>query len=157
MPHSLTFLKNHIIFSTKYRVEWITADFASRIYAYMGTVAQSKKAHVIEIGGIEDHVHLLANFHAGRSVAAVVGAIKANSSRFGKELLDNEDFGWQGGYAAFSIGEWDVERVRCYIRDQREHHRCMTYEDEIRKICKRYGVEPDEAFLSGDPGDEGEE
>ncbi len=154
MPHSLTFLKNHIIFSTKYRVEWITDDVALRLYAYMAEVAKSKKAYVIEIGGIEDHVHILANFHASRSVAGVVGAIKANSSRFGKELLDNEGFGWQEGYVAFSVSESEVERVRRYIRNQREHHRRMTYEDEIRKICQRYGVKPDEAFLKGHPGDE---
>ena len=120
MPHSLTFLRNHIIFSTKYRVEWITADAAPQLYAYMADVAKSKKAYVIEIGGIEDHVHLLANFPASRSVAGVVGAIKSNSSRFGKELLDNEDFGWQEGYAGFSVSESEVEKVRrC---NQRKHH-----------------------------------
>ena len=157
MPHSLTFLKNHIIFSTKYRVEWITSDKAPRLYAYIADVAKSKKAQVIEIGGIEDHVHVLANFHASRPVSGVVGAIKANSSRFGKELLDNEDFGWQEGYAAFSVSESEVERVRRYIRNQREHHARMTYEDEIRKICQRYRIEPSEAFIKGHPSEEPEE
>ncbi len=154
MSHSLTFLKNHIIFSTKYRVEWITDNAAPRLYAYMAEVAKSKKAYAIEIGGIEDHVHILANFHASRSVASVVGAIKSNSSRLAKELLDNEDFGWQAGYAGFSVSESEVGRVRRYIRNQRDHHRRMTYEDEIRRICQRYGVKPDETFLKGYPGDE---
>ncbi len=153
MPHSLTFFKNHIIFSTKYRVEWITAEAAPRLYAYMTEVAISKTARVIEIGGIEDHVHILASFHASRSVAGVVGAIKSNSSRFGKELLDKVDFGWQEGYAGFSVSESNVEKVRRYIRNQRKHHRRMTYEDEIEKICQRYGVKPDEAFLKGHPDD----
>ncbi len=156
MPHSLTFFKSHIIFSTKYRVEWITDDAAPRLYAYMAGVAKNKKAYAIEIGGIEDHVHILASFPASRSVASVVGAIKSNSSRVGKELLDNEGFGWQGGYAAFSVSESEVERVRRYIRNQRHHHRRMTYEDEIRKICQRHGVKPDEAFLKGHPSDEDE-
>jgi len=157
MPHSLTFFKNHIIFSTKYRVEWITVDAAPRLYRYMAEVAKSKKAYVIEIGGIEDHVHILANFHANRSVAGVVGAIKSNSSRFGKELLGDVDFGWQAGYAGFSVSESEVERVRRYIRNQRKHHYRMTYEDEIRKICQRYGLKPAEAFLKGHPDDEDKE
>ena len=109
---------------------------------------------MIEIGGVADHVHILANFHASRSVAGVVGAIKSNSSRLGKELLDNADFGWQEGYGGFSVSESEVERVRLYIRNQKQHHRRMTYEDEIRKICRRYGVKPDEAFIKGHPGDE---
>ncbi len=157
MPHSLTFLKNHIIFSTKYRVPWITEGAASRLYAFMTEVAKSKKTCVIETGGIEDHVHILASFHASRSVASVVGAIKANSSRFAKELMDNPDFGWQEGYAAFSVSESEVERVCRYIRNQRAHHRHMTYEDEIRRICRRYGVEPSEEFIKGNPGKEDEE
>jgi putative transposase len=45
--NTFTKLTYHIVFSTKYRLPLIRNGFQKRIYEY--------------IGGIEDHIHLLAN------------------------------------------------------------------------------------------------
>jgi len=66
-------------------------------------------------------------------------------------LYGIEDFGWQEGYGGFSVSASQVEHVRRYIRNQRERHRTETLEDEMRRICRLYNVEPDEAFLKGLP------
>ncbi|MCP3961577.1 MAG: transposase, partial [bacterium] len=69
MPHSHTSLKYHVVFSTKYRLPWITAELEPKLYAYIGGILRRKDGQMVEIGGVEDHIHLLAGFHQSRSVA----------------------------------------------------------------------------------------
>jgi REP element-mobilizing transposase RayT len=153
MPHSFTSLKYHIVFGTKYRLPLITERFERELYAYIGGIIYNKSGQLIEIGGIEDHIHILTGFHQSRSVASMVGAIKSNSSSFGKESSDDHTFGWQMGYAAFTVSESQVARVKRYIRRQKIHHQTLSFEDEMRTLFQRHGVEFDEAFLRAEPED----
>ena len=151
MPHSHTCLKYHLVFSTKHRLGWITADIERALYEYIGGIIRKKSGQLIEIGGIEDHVHILAGFHQSRTVAGMAGAIKSNSSRFGKEFTENPDFSWQEGYSAFTVSESQIPRVKRYLQRQKEHHHTMSYEDEVRLLCRRHGIEFDEAFFKDTP------
>ncbi len=139
MAHSFTSLKYHIVFGTKYRLPLIKERFERELYSY--------------IGGIEDHVHILAGFHQSRSVAAMAGAIKSSSSSFGKRNSDDRTFGWQMGYAAFTVSESQAARVKRYIQRQKEHHRTLSFEDEMRTLFRGHGVQFDEAFFKGEPDD----
>jgi REP element-mobilizing transposase RayT len=56
-------------------------------------------------------------------------------------------FRWQEGYGAFSVSYWDVEKIAQYIKNQKEHHKKMSWEDEYRKLLKKHGVEYDEKYL----------
>jgi hypothetical protein len=58
-------------------------------------------------------------------------------------------FRWQAGYAAFSIGASQYEAVRHYVASQDEHHRRRTFQDELRLLLKRYGVDYDERYIWG--------
>ena len=147
MPHSYTNLKYHVVFSTKLRLPWISAELEPALYGYIGNVIRNKGGQSIEIGGIEDHVHILAGFPQSRSVAAMVGAIKSNSSSFGKEESKSAAFSWQEGYAAFTVSESQVSRVRRYIQRQKEHHRAQSYEDEVRELCRRHGIKLEDSFF----------
>ncbi len=152
MPHSYTCLTYHIVFNTKHRLPWVTADLESELYAYVSGIIRKKSGQMIEIGGIEDHVHVLAYFHQSRSVAGMVAAIKANSSRFGKEISGNPSFGWQPGYAAFTVSASQVPKVELYIQRQKDHHSTMSYQDEVRQLCQRHGVKLEESFFEDQPG-----
>lgn len=154
MPHSHTSLKYHIVFSTMHRLPWITADLEPALYEYVGGILRRKGGQMIEIGGIEDHVHILAGFHQSRSVAAMVGAIKSNSSSFAKEVSDNPAFAWQPGYAAFTVSESQIPRVRRYLQRQKDHHRARSYEDEIRQLCRRHGIRLHNSFFEDQPADQ---
>jgi len=149
MGHSYTSLKYHVIFSTRKRLPLIHAAMEPEIYSYIGGIIHRKNGEIIDMGGIDDHVHLLAGFHQSSSVAGMVGAIKANSSSFGKEL-GSLGFGWQKGYSAFTVSESKIPEVRRYIQRQREHHRRMSYEDEMRGICRLHGMELDESYFTDD-------
>ncbi|HEY5839700.1 MAG TPA: transposase [Pyrinomonadaceae bacterium] len=71
--------------------------------------------------------------------------MKTGSSKWlktkGREL---RNFHWQRGYGAFSIGQSNVAELKRYIRNQKQHHRRITFEDEYRKFLRRYQIDFDE-------------
>ena len=86
-------------------------------------------------------VHIV--FSIGRiDIVELIGDIKRDSSKWMKDFV--QDFYWQKGYGAFSIGQSQVPAVSEYIRTQKEHHGELSYEDEFRALCRKYEVEIDE-------------
>ncbi len=59
----------------------------------------------------------------------------------------NQEFEWQGGYAGFSVSQSNVEEVKRYIINQEEHHRTMTFQDELRALFAKHGIEFDERYI----------
>ena len=110
MASTLTNLVYHVVFSTKERRPFIDQDICERFYCYMGGIARSNNAIVLEIGGIADHVHVLLKLRASASLAHVVQLIKAGSSKWMREEIQRRAFGWQSGYAGFTVSESVVRR-----------------------------------------------
>jgi REP element-mobilizing transposase RayT len=83
-----------------------------------------------------------------RAVADVVGELKKGSTNWLHEQRQAlKDFHWQSGYGAFSVSRSHFPSVRKYIRNQREHHRRRSFQDEFRALLKRYGIEYDERYV----------
>ena len=59
----------------------------------------------------------------------------------------NPLFAWQAGYAAFSVSQSNIDVVANYIAKQEEHHRKVSFQDELRALLKRHGVEFDERYV----------
>jgi REP element-mobilizing transposase RayT len=150
MPDAFTNLIYHLVFSTKERVPLITDAIRERLYAYIGGVVRGQRGILLEIGGVPDHVHILARFRADVSIAEMVRVIKANSSKWMNERPDvSERFQWQEGYGAFSVSESRVPTVRAYLQNQREHHARVSLRDELMELLKRHGIPFDERYLLG--------
>ena len=64
-----------------------------------------------------------------------------------KDVAGNSLFTWQAGYAGFSVSESNVKVVKEYIRNQAEHHRRITFQDELRLLFQKHGVEFDERYV----------
>jgi putative transposase len=112
---TFTKLTYHVVFSTKYRHPLICDIFCKRLYDYIGGIIRGQNGCLIEIGGIEDHVHLLANFSPAKSVSDTIREIKANASKWSNELSDvTSRFEWQKGYGAFTVSYSQIESVRHY-------------------------------------------
>jgi REP element-mobilizing transposase RayT len=94
---------------------------------------------VLELGGTEDHVHILVNLPPKIAVSNLIRALKANSSKWMNE--HDHLFAWQVGYGAFSVSESNVESVCSYIRGQEDHHRNRTFDDEFMGLLRRHGIE----------------
>lgn len=98
-----------------------------------------------EIGGVEDHVHLLLKLKPTHCLSDFVRVIKANSSKWiNDEALIDARFAWQEGYSVFTVSQSQVETVRTYLQRQEEHHATASFKDELRGLCEKHGVEFDE-------------
>jgi len=148
MPQSLAQIYLHLIWSTKHRTPWLKdRDLRQRLHAYMEGICVNLDCPSLQVGGIEDHVHVLCRFGRSITVADLHRELKRSSSLWVKENAPQlGDFHWQSGYGAFSISPGHVPRLKHYISTQEEHHREKgeSYQDEFRRLCRIYGVEIDE-------------
>ncbi|WP_417747175.1 IS200/IS605 family transposase [Rosistilla oblonga] len=148
MSSTHTNLLFHIVYSTKYRRDMIGADVQPRLYEYIGGVVREHKGILLEVGGMPDHVHLLAKLSPAVALSDVLRFVKANSSKWVNETLAPKlPFAWQRGFGAFSVSASNVPEVTNYIQTQAEHHRKLTFRDEYRALLERHGIEFDERYL----------
>ena len=148
MGQSLCQVYLHIVFSTKYRTPWITEDIQPELYAYMATVFQTCESPAILINGMEDHVHIICYLSKNIAISKLLEMVKKRSSKWIKTKGEKlSDFQWQNGYGAFSVSQSHVERVTQYIRNQKEHHRKRTFQEEFRTLLKKYNVSYDERYV----------
>ena len=129
MSHSFSKNHQHIVFSTIERRKIIPADLQPRLWAYCAGICRNHDMFVGEIGGMDDHIHLLIELPAILAVADAVRLIKSNSSTWMREMT--KDFGWQKGYAAFSVSASNRTSVKAYIRNQPDHHRKLDFKQEF--------------------------
>lgn len=148
MPQSLACLHMHLVSSTKNREPFITDSVRPSLHSYMATVLQNLKCHPVLINSVEDHSHLLFDLARTVSICQVVEDVKKSSSKWIKEQgSEFRNFAWQSGYGVFAVSESNVETVRQYIADQREHHRKKTFQDEYRALLNRHNVGFDERYV----------
>ena len=84
-----------------------------------------------------DHVHCLYLLNPNRSIAEILKQVKGGSAFTINELgLMPEKFGWQTGYASYSVSESALQRVYNYIKNQKQHHTKKTFEDEYNELIQ---------------------
>jgi REP element-mobilizing transposase RayT len=99
------------------------------------------------VGGIEDHVHILVGLKPTHTLSDFVRELKKNTTNWVKEELSAELFAWQEGYSAFTVSASAQLAVRTYIQRQVEHHRSMSFRDELKLFLKRSGVQYDPKYF----------
>jgi putative transposase len=149
MSQSLVKNMIHLVYSTKNRERWIPKTVQESLYAYQAGIFKQWESPALIIGGIEDHVHALFALSKNFALKRVVEEVKKGSSKWMKTNAGtgNRVFQWQGGYAAFSVSQSVVPDVRRYIENQEEHHRKMTFQEELRILFVRHGIEFDERYV----------
>jgi putative transposase len=147
MPNTYTNLLYHIVYGTKFRKPLINDHWQDDLYGYMGGIIRDEKGTLLIAGGMPDHVHLLAKLPPTIAVSDMLRLIKANSSKWAGERDDVHYSEWQAGYAAFSVSESQVDRVRDYIRSQIAHHRITPFKAEYLELLRRHQIEFDEHYV----------
>lgn len=150
MAHTHTCLVTHLVFSTAGRMCMLTPRLTERLFPYMGGIVRALGGSALMINGPSDHVHLLAQTPPTLAVSVLAQRVKGRSSSWVHETLpDYRSFAWQDGYAAFTVGQGEVDRVRTYIARQRQHHEGVSFHDELVSLLERHGLEWDERYLLG--------
>lgn len=95
-------LHYHIVFSTKERRPFIHAEWRPRLHSYLGGIIRGMNGVAEIVGGVDDHVHLLASLRPVHRIADVLRDLKRDSTNWVKEHFEQR-FTWQEGYAAFTV------------------------------------------------------
>ncbi len=146
MPHSFSNLLVHAIFSTDHRRKLIDAELKPRLCGYVQGTVKGAHCFPIEVNAVPDHIHVFVQLSTSTNVADLLRVIKSNSTKWVHEEI-RKSFGWQDGYAAFSVSESNRSVVVQYIRDQEEHHRRVSFEEELLQYLQKNGISYDERYV----------
>lgn len=145
MGNTYTNIAVHIIFHTKNDSVEINESDLPQLFRYMGGVVRAMGGIAYIIGGRPDHVHVLTLLPPSLSLSDFVRTIKANSSRWIKEINPRYgNFSWQRGYGAFAVSQSNKNTVIEYIMNQKEHHKNRSAQEEFLQFLEKNGLLPPE-------------
>lgn len=149
MSQSLSIVYIHLVFSTKLRQPFLRhKPVRDALQAQLGGISKRLDCAPLIVGGVEDHVHLLCRFGRTITQADWVKELKRVSNGWMKERgSDYANFEWQDGYADFSVSHSNLGEVRRYIANQEEHHRKLSFQDELRALFRQHEQEWDERYV----------
>ena len=148
MSHTYTNILIHALFGTKDRQPSLTPEIREETFNYLGGAVNALGGQSLLVNGSRDHVHMLFVQPRTLSIADLMEKVKANSSGWVKDRWpERRHFGWQAGYAAFSVSKSHVEQVKRYIRNQEEHHRKVSFIEEVVAFLDKHGVEYDPRYV----------
>jgi putative transposase len=138
----------HIVFRTMDSLLTIRQDSVNELYAYITGIIKNKNSHLYRINGVENHLHILTDMDPSIIHIDFVKEIKVSSSIW---MKNNNLFpafkGWAVGYGSFTCSYRDLDGLIDYIKNQQEHHKKISFEEEYRKLLLEYGIIPDEKYF----------
>jgi REP element-mobilizing transposase RayT len=149
MPQSLSAVYIHLVFSTKERRPLLRDQTVrDALHAQLGAISRTLDCPPLLVGGVEDHIHLLGRFARTITQAEWVKEIKRVSNLWIQQQgREYGDFQWQGGYADFSVSQSNLDAVKHYIATQAEHHRKISFQEELRALLRKHEIEWDERYV----------
>lgn len=133
----------HFVWSTKNRYPFLaTKDIRIKVWNHIKENAKEKGIYIDFINGYSDHCHCLVSLGMDQTIQKVMQMIKGESSFWiNKNNLIPEKFDWQDEYYAVSVSESIIDKVRDYIKNQEEHHRKKTLQEEYDEFISKYGFQ----------------
>lgn len=148
MSQSLASILVHVVFSTKKREALLPDTFRDELHAYIGGIVENQKGTLLKAGSVADHIHLLIAHPRTCAPSDLVQEIKTGSSKWLKTKAPRlAEFHWQSGYGIFSISPSHRPALEHYIATQAEHHRVETFQNEYRRLLRKYEMEYDERYV----------
>ena len=138
----------HIVFSVKRRENIIERVWKNELYKYICGIVNGNKQKVFAIGGMSDHIHILASIKPDISLSDLVREIKVNSSKWiNLNNLVKGRFNWQEGFGAFSCSHSRLDAIISYINNQEQHHSKKSFKDEYLTFLQKYDIKYDEKYV----------
>jgi putative transposase len=137
----MAYVKNwlHCVWGTKVKVPFLQGEMKYDLINHIRENAKTKGIHIDFINGHMQHIHCLISLNADQKLSDVMHLIKGESSYWiNKNKKTNTRFEWAVEYFAISISEFDLPKVRNYIRNQEEHHKKRTWDDEYKEFLEKY-------------------
>ena len=140
MPYTKIWI--HLIWATKNRYPFLSDNLFEKVILHIKENASNKGISIYFINGYKEHIHALVSLKSDQSIAQVAHAIKGESSHWiNQNNLISTKFGWQEEYIALSVSESMINKVREYIKNQKEHHKKVGFTEEYSSFLKKHGFE----------------
>jgi len=148
MANTYTQIHFQVVFSVQNRTSLIHAKWKDELYKYITTIIQNNNHKVLQINGMQDHIHILFGMRPTQSLSDLMKQVKQDSSKWvNNKGFVNGKFSWQAGYGAFSYSKWDVPKIINYIKNQEEHHKTKTFTEEYLILLKEFNIDFNEQYL----------
>ena len=135
----------HVIIRTKASQPALSLEHSDELYRYIWGIIKNKNSLLYRVNGVEDHIHILFSLHPTIALSDFMREMKAETSKMLKRTVGFEKFtAWSEGYAALSYSLKDKEMIINYIKNQREHHKTISFRDEYVDFLKAMNLELDE-------------
>ena len=103
---------------------------------------------MFRINCMEEHIHILSDLHPSIALADYIKEIKVSSSKWIKESGIFPDFrGWGIKYCALTYSYKERDIIINYIKNQQEHHKKESFQDEIRRFFQEHGIDLDDKWF----------
>jgi REP element-mobilizing transposase RayT len=138
-----------LVFGTKDHKPFMTNENEQILFSYIVGILKNKDCHSYIVGGASNHVHIITHLHPTLAPAYVVKDVKLASH---KMILNNRKLfshfnGWQVGYSGFTYHISSKTNLIRYVENQREHHKLVTFKDELVELLKEHSVDYNEEYL----------
>ena len=139
MPYIRVYI--HFVWRTKNGFPFLDSpSLRQKIWLHIKENAATKGIFVDFVSGYSDHCHCLISLAHNQTISKTMQLIKGESSFWiSKNNLCKSKFDWQDEYYAVSVSESIVNKVRQYIANQEEHHKKITFNEEVDEFVAKYG------------------
>jgi putative transposase len=129
----------HLVWITKNREPLLTKEIRWNIFNHISENAKKNSIYVDYINGHFEHVHCLISLGCGQNIDKILKLLKGESSFWiNKNKISLGKFEWQDEYFAVSVSESAVKNVREYIKNQENHHKRKSFNDEYQEFISKY-------------------
>ncbi len=141
MPFVKVYL--HTVWSTKYREPFLeNINLRAAMWEHIRSNARKNNIFIDTINGYAEHCHCLISLGNEQTISKSMQLIKGESAFwFNKQKLIKDKLQWQDEYFAISVSESVLERTRNYIRNQEEHHKKKSFQQEYDDFLKTYNFD----------------
>lgn len=112
----------HIVWTTKHRAPLIDLRVARFLDRFLRAVARQERALILELGLVDDHIHLLIRHHPLTHIPKLLQRLKGASSNVASRERHSDTLLWARGYAIGSVSRLALNTARAYVRDQPLRH-----------------------------------
>jgi len=138
----------HIVFCTYNRQNTLPVTHQEELYRYIWGIIKNRKGVLYQINGADNHLHILCDLHPTIALSDFIKEIKTASNSWMKQTGNFPLFtSWAEGSCALTYAFRDKDMIVNYIKNQKEHHRKVPFEDEYRALLKEHGIEHDERYI----------
>ncbi len=132
----------HCVWGTKRHIAFFNKSNMMQVINHIRENAIKKDIYIDFLNIQKDLVHCLLSLKSGHSIDKDIQLIKGESSFWiNKNNFVQGKFAWAEEFFAVSVSESQVNTVRNYIKNQDEHHKNKTWEEEYNEFIDRFGFE----------------